>query len=313
LFDKLEVQVPAPTPFSPAIGQVYGDPKIFRRSKNYLSVGDLTRIGYPAMVHMHCVWGKGGHHKVELLNTGEMSFSRMRAWIERIFKVDSRKLKVMRVDLTADVRGVPVRWFVNNARVRWKRKVCDIGQIECKRFGQYRIETFYLGKRPNVFRIYDKIAEWRVQYARLLRRTSDAAELPTFEEAYGCPDVGITLTRVERQIGGSRVPTQIDTVAKLKCAAAFNPFVNMEFLAGVQAEPRLEEEGIQRFAVGELIRHMVKEDGFQRTRALLNKVSGGHAQRFFKDYADYLPAEAGITGKRLFEVYQASVTRQLRS
>src|SRR5262249_13976962 len=157
----------------------------------------------------------------------QMSYAGMQNEIERIFDIDARRLPLMRLDLAADVRDVSVDWFVRHVRARFKRWACDIGQVECEasqyaRMGLQQIQTYYLGKRPNCFRVYDKLAEYRHQYAKLTRRASDAAELPTFEEAYGYPETGLILTRVERQMGGGRVPACIDTFGKLKASAAFN-------------------------------------------------------------------------------------------
>ena len=64
------------------------------------------------------------------------------------------------------------------------------------------VETVYFGKRPNCYRIYDKIAEFRYQFARL--KPDEGLEKPPFEELYGYPETGVILTRVERQIGGGR-------------------------------------------------------------------------------------------------------------
>ena len=59
----------------------------------------------------------------------------------------------------------------------------------------------------------------------------------------GIPESGVTLTRVERQMGGGRVPAHIDTFGKLKASAAFNPFDRLDFLAAGVQEPRIEDYG----------------------------------------------------------------------
>jgi hypothetical protein len=322
VIDKVEVRLRARTQFSKDFAGLYRDihhdPKaiLFRSSPYYASVRDLRQFGYQAVLHMSCLRGKEGNHKLALVDTGTMKYGQMAREVERIFDVDARRLSVMRVDFAADVRGVPVSWFAGHVRARWKRFVCDIGKTESfeneyTRMGGQQVETFYLGKRPNCFRIYDKIAEYKHQYAHLTWRALDAAELPAFEAVYGYPETGLTLTRVERQIGGSRVPTQIDTFGKLKRSAEFNPFDKLDFLASGKSEPSVHEYGLSRYAVGMWLRSAIEELGIHRVRSFVNAHSGGHASRFFSQYRDFLPAEAGIDGHRLFLVYRESVSKQL--
>jgi hypothetical protein len=318
LIDKVELRIPARAEFSKEFGSLYceirNDPKVnpFRGSHHYLSVGNLSEFGYQAILHMHCVRGQYGNHKLELLDTGKMSYDAMRKEIERIFSVCARRLAVMRVDLATDVKGVPVDWFVRHMHARYKQWACDIGTVESTRMGRRVVQTYYLGKRPNLFRAYDKLAEFRHQYDQLKRRASDAAELPSFEQVYGYPETGVTLTRVERQMGGGRVPAQIDTFYKLKASAAFNPFERLDFLGGAVQEPQIEDcSGVIEYLAGIGLRQCAEEWGLQRTRAFVNKHSGGHAARIFRAYRDYLPADVGITAARLYALYQESIGRQL--
>jgi hypothetical protein len=266
---------------------------------------------------MDCIRDGKGNHKLELLDTGTMGYSRMQNEINRVFDVDARKLILARVDLAADVEGVPVTWFMRHLRARWKRFVCDIGRIESEapeytRIGGLESQTFYLGKRPNCFRIYDKIAEYRHQYAQLTRRISDPAELPDFQTKYGYPKTGITLTRVERQIGGGRIPSQLETFGRLRWSASFNPFDELEFLGGGALEPQIMDcAGVTEYLAGVGLRRLAEEWGIHRLRSFVNKHSGGHASRIFRNYQQFLPAEAGITAERLYALYRESVGRQL--
>ncbi len=321
MIDKVEVRVPAQAQFSKEFGSLYRELRCsrvdpFRDSRHYTSAGDLRPFGYEAILHMGCTRDKKGNHKLELLDTGTMSYAGMHNEIERVFDLDARRLDLMRLDLAADVRAVPVEWFMRHVRARYKQWVCDIGQVDSEireyaRMGRQQVQTFYLGKRPNCFRIYDKIAEYHHQYTQLTRRASDAAELPSFEEAYGYPERGVTLTRVERQMGGGRVPAHIDTFGKLKASAAFNPFERLDFLASGVQEPRIENYGLIQYAVGMWLRERAEDIGIHRLRALVNKHSGGHASRTFQEYREFLPSEGGITAERLYAIYQESVGRQL--
>ena len=81
--------------------------------------------------------------------------------------------------------------------------------------GRRGVETIYFGKRPNVIRVYNKVAERQYQYSRMLARAKrnniPVTELQTFEQIYGHSPTGCVLTRVERQIAGGRIPEQIGT------------------------------------------------------------------------------------------------------
>ncbi|HEY7336486.1 MAG TPA: hypothetical protein VH639_16455 [Bryobacteraceae bacterium] len=314
MIDKVEVRIPARSPYTREFAalrrDVLGtkrDP--FRPSTHYQSSGDLREFGYPTILHSVCRHGTGGNHKVELVDSGLMTLARMHHEIERIFDVDAARLNIMRLDLAADVRGVPVSWFSGHVRARWKRWVADFSDVEYTRMGKGEIQTVYFGKRPNCYRIYDKIAEWRSQYIRLKRRAD--AGYPSFEDVFGYPEMGQTLTRVERQIGGSRVPEQVDTFGKLRYLPDFNPFVRLEFIAPGKAEPTIEECGFGEFAIGMFLRDRAESWGVHRLRAWLNHHADRNAKRLIDRYHNFLPAEAGITAERLFETYRESVSKQL--
>jgi hypothetical protein len=323
MIDKVDVKIPLKAHFTREFGELYSeirnDPRLnpFRRSQHYESAGDLRKFGYDAVLHMNCIRDRKGSHKLELLDTGRMGYAMMCHEIERVFDLDARRLDLMRLDLAADVRGVRVAWFVRHMRAQYKRFACDIGQVDAEtllyaRMGQQEVQTLYFGKRPNCFRVYDKIAEYRHQYARLIRGVSDAAELPTFEQVYGHPEGGVILTRVERQMGGGRIPKQVDTFAKLKAAAFFNPFDKLRFLGAAEQEPQIEACGFKVYAVGMWLRNSIEDIGFHRTRAFVNKHCGRHWDRIAKQYREFLPsADAGITPEQLFGIYRDSVRRQL--
>ena len=152
---------------------------------------DFSEFGYDVILHNSARLAKEGNYKVELVETGCIGLSRMVREVEEIFDVDPESLAVMRVDLAADVFDIPVPSFaVEHCRVQYKRWVAGIGHIvdglEYSEMGMKRLETFYLGKRPNVVRIYDKVAEHKHQYKKLLRGVNPkGAEVPEFKEIFG--------------------------------------------------------------------------------------------------------------------------------
>jgi len=76
--------------------------------------------------------------------------------IEQVFAIDAAQLTIMRIDLAADIKGIPVHSFKGNVRAKWKRTASEIGRYSM--VGKLGVETLTLGKRPNVYRFYNKIA-----------------------------------------------------------------------------------------------------------------------------------------------------------
>lgn len=314
MLDKVEVRIPAETQFSKEFACLYrdcaGDPKLFHQSRHYVRAGDLRKVGHPAILHMYCQHDKAGNHKLELIDTGEMSYRDVQREIMRIFEIDPWHLGLMRIDLAADVPGIPVQWFARNARVKWKQWIARIGKIEYAEMGRRKVETVYFGKRPNCFRIYDKISELRHQYDEILRRASDA-EVPSFSEMFKYPETGFTLTRLERQIAGGRVPERINTIGKLRFLAEFNPFEALELHAGDYHEPDIDQYGIIEYFAGLGLRAKVDEVGMQETRAIVSAHSRGNTSRIFRRFASFLPGGNGISIEQLKDRYEQSIRRQL--
>lgn len=110
------------------------------------------------------------------------SFQELLYEIESVFQVYPSTLGIMRLDLAVDVIGVPVSLFQDCLRAAYKRMVSDFENAEqFVRMGQRDVETIYLGKRPNCFRIYNKIAEFKTQYAKLQKQLPEA---PEFQDLY---------------------------------------------------------------------------------------------------------------------------------
>ena len=308
MIDKLEVRVPAGARFTPEFESLRrGWDEEFKRSRHYLAIADLRRFGFSSILHMRA--RKSRDHKLELIDTGVMGYIDMRREIERVFDVDASTTGVMRLDLAADVQGVPVQAFVGNVRAKFKRSATDLGSYSRAR--KVGIETLYLGKRPNFFRIYNKIAEFHFQDARLKRRDS-GRPLATFEERYGSPPAGVVLTRVERQIAGGRVPKEIDTFGKLVALADFDPFAPLEVTIGSATPPNPDDYSWATYLQGRSLRQVVIDHGYQNARRLANKFSPGNANRLFNKLEPFLPAsDCGLTKQQILEIYQKSVSKQL--
>jgi hypothetical protein len=319
VIDKLEVRIPARAPYEQDFASLYselrahpnGDP--FHPSRYYGAVGDLRPYGIDAILHAHCKFGKHGDYKVELLETGKRSLAYLVNEIGQIFDVDVMKLRIMRVDLAADVTGVPVWFFQDALRVAYKQVTNDIERADqFTRMGRGEVQTIYLGRRPNLFRVYNKIAELKLQYAALKRKAGNRP-MPSFEDLYGYASEGFLLTRVERQIGGSRVPEQISTIELLeRNALDFDPFERLEFLAGGKPEPNPDDYDLTKYLAGVGLRTTVLAVGMQRTRRLINKKSRGNAARFCRKFHEFLPVVPDdFVVPSLRNLYRESVARQL--
>jgi hypothetical protein len=308
MIDKLEVRVPASARFTPEFESLRREwDEEFKRSRHYLAIADLRPFGFSSILHMRSRQSRD--HKLELIDTGVMSYTDMQREIERVFEVDARTTEVMRLDLAADMQGTPVQAFVGNVRAKFKRSATDLGRYS--RTGKVGVETVYLGKRPNVFRIYNKIAECHSQYARLKRRAR-GKPIASFEKLFGYPAAGLVLTRVERQIAGGRVPTEISTFGKLVILPEFDPFESLEITIGSAAPPNPEDYPWATYLKGRGLRQVVLDHGYQNARRLANKFSPGNANRLFKMLDPFLPAsDCGLTKQQILEVYRKSVSKQL--
>jgi hypothetical protein len=316
-FDKVELRVPHNTRFTHSFAEKYqyarNETNTFRASQYYGAAGDLRELGHQVRLHLHCMMDKEGNHKVELMETGTMGYSRMAHEVAEIFEMPERGIKalpVTRVDLCADAAGVPVSWFIRHARGKFKRWSSELGEYSA--MGFRGPETLYLGRRPNVIRCYDKVAERKHAYAKFCRRVSADAELPSFEDTYGIPETGFTLTRVERQIGGGRVPAQLNNLARLKNAPDFDPFENLILESSGSIAPEKGDHDFVQHWAGLYLRTRAEELGQHGFHRWLSGEVGSNLSKYKQRFARYLPFDqAPITREELRDIYATAVTRQL--
>jgi hypothetical protein len=320
VIDKLEIRVPHEAPFRREFAALYRQlaweqPRLLKSSRYYGTVVDLRDFERPVILHNSARLSKSGDNKIELVETGGMSYARMHSEIEQIYDIDPQRLSVMRVDLAADIPNVPLSWFLMHSWAQFKRWVADIGQIEdntvYSEMGMKVPQTLYYGKRPNVIRIYDKTAERLYRLKKQQRHVSPDAELLTFEEVYGYSS-NSWVTRVERQFAGGRVPTPVSTFQKLRSAADFNPFQNLRLINGGDVEPQPDNYKLNTYALGMLVRQLANEWGLHRTRAFLNQRSPGNAARILARVSEFLPSDGHRLGvDEVFQAYRESFRRQM--
>jgi len=330
MIDKLDIRVPGPANYTPEFSGLFAelrnDPKgPFHASRHYLGVADLRRYGHDAILHTHCKFGKGDH-KVELIDTGIRSLDYLADQVSRIFAVNPSFLEIIRVDLAADVPGVSVLWFLSHVRAKFKRFHNAGTGFEYQQLGQRGIQTLYLGKRPNLFRIYDKVAEWQKQHKEL-RKQAGTAEIPDFHSFYGVwPDT--VLTRVERQIGGGKIAQQItikretetahvSTLGELRrYAPEFNPFGNLELSRAALPPQPNDFSDLNQYMSVMWARSVIPEWGLHAFRQWLNLHTNRNANRWLKRYGNWLSdadpeISDSISSSDLYERYRESVSKQL--
>jgi len=347
VIDKLDLRVASVVPFRSPFAELgrelraTGSISQFSGSQHYRAVADLRDQGVPAILHLGNRHTPEASHKIEIVDTGKMGFSKILGAVEQLFDVAPETLELIRVDAAADIEGIPVRWFKEHCRVQFKRFSAEYEDCKTVSMGSCGVETVNCGKRPNFFRIYNKIAEWKVDHRRILKllerermerlATAVAAgipgevlhkkvpsppplsDIPTFESRYGYPPEGVVLTRVERQIAGGRLPEEVANVKLLRHnALTFDPFLRLQIARGGMQEPSEHCYPIDKYMAGMFFRGRVRSEGLALTRSWLNRVTNGHAARTLETYADFLPPEdQGISREEIFELYRDSTRRQL--
>lgn len=323
MIDKLDIRLPRVTQLRPEPREFILESRHHENSSRTLKSGryewvtDLRPVGIDARLNYSLKREDNDPHegesKIEIFDAGTKPFSELAAVIERTIEGPIDDLELMRIDLCVDVYGVPVDWFFNRTRVRHKRVGYEMGQLHYSRIGKAGIQTIAAGKRPNMVRIYDKVAEYKEQIKRLNRKRSFDAEEVTLKSVFGVSDQA-TITRVERQFGGGRIPRVIDTFGKLAKLPDFNPFTNIEVINGTGATvPTMNDCGFDEWIKGTFLRERQDEMGRQQFTRWLNVSSVGNAARYRKKYAAFLEPhlDERLTTDTLFAAYRETVTKQL--
>jgi hypothetical protein len=323
VIDKLELRLPRLSLFQPAVREFMAESRFFKNSSRtmgsgrYTWVSDLRPAGVDALLHFSLKRDENdpheGEHKLELLDTGKKGYSEIVGEIESVIEGPISDLEIMRIDLCADMWGTPIEWFLSRLRVKYKRVAYEIGNQKWQHIGKAGIQTLSSGKRPNIFRAYDKVAEYEEQLRRLQRKRSKDADEITLETEFGIPSDAV-ITRLEQQFGGNRIPAVIDSFDQLFRLPEFNPFKRIEIANGSGAHvPTISEFGLDCWLTGTRLRELQQEMGRQQFNRWLSSHATGNATRWRKKYAAFLEPDAGnhVTAETIFETYRASVIKQL--
>lgn len=347
MIDKLDLRIPE---FAPP-GSVLASPveelkrhpvPFFRTSKHYQYVCDLReQFDIDAVVHLYLRHGRP-NHKIEIIDAGEKTLAEIAGIVTQLFVVDPWTLEVMRTDLAADIEGVSVPWFKDHSYVDRKQFSSRIEKSYGKELqfivmGSAVAQTIYAGKRPCLIRIYDKLAEWRMQLRKIetqYKRFNDRMRglemseeqryfgrliAPTFAEycsAHGHRfSEGSKLTRIERQIGGNRIPPEYATLGHLRYAHEHQPFSGVHITsaesiqnldsppAGVPLRNWLASIGL------EVVKERLGSEQF--VRSLVLKHGNGNGKRILDSLAECAPTKRQpLTMDEIQESFVRSTRRQ---
>lgn len=347
MIDKLDVRIPANAAPGPVLVEPFeelkkGLPPPFRASKYYQCVCDLRAyFDIDAVVHLRLRFGQP-NHKVEIIDAGEKTVEEMAEIIMKLFEVDPSSLGLMRVDLAADLGGVPVRWFQDHAYVNRKQFSSRIEksfeqEVQFVGMGTAQAQTIYAGKRPHLIRIYDKLAEWRMQLQKQeiksMRHNAlmEGMELTAEQRYYGalvpptfkeyCRSRGYdyqpgnVLTRVERQIGGNRLPPALATFNDLRYAHELTPFDGLRIVAADKGQiiDSPPEKVPVRDWLAALGFEALKEQfgSVQFARSFVLKHANGNGKRILKSLAECCPmTRQPLTIEKIQESFERSTLLQ---
>ena len=347
MIDKLDLRIPEFALPGPILAGPLEDLKrhpvpLFRSSKYYQYVCDLRdQFGIDAVVHLYLRHGRP-NHKVEIIDAGEKTLPEIAGIITQLFDADPWPLKVMRTDLAADLEGVSVPWFKDHAYVNRKQFSSRIeksfeNELQFVGMGSAVAQTLYAGKRPCLIRIYNKLAEWQMQLRKVEiqnrrfnnrmvglemseeQRYYGRLIAPTFAEycaarGYQLHD-GSVLTRIERQIGGNRIPPELATLGDLRYAHEFRAF------SGVQI---VGSEPVQNFDSPPAkvpVRNWLASIGYetlkeqlgseQLARSVVLKHGSGNGKRILDSLAEAAPTKRQpLTMEEIQESFRRSTLLQ---
>ena len=317
MIDKLDLRIPTDALFRDLLIRVFSidptrrDKRCFQRAVHYEARADLRPLGIDAILHFKC---KHGDHdsKLEILDVGKKGYSELVEITQAVTSAEPDEFGIMRIDFTADVPNVTVPWFKSHLRFKYKRTEREFGQNLYGLISHGEIETIIAGTRPNVYRVYNKVAENQVQFRRMLRKASPDADALEFEKEFGMKETDV-LTRIERQCGGKGIPAEIQTFGSLKLVPDFNPFDRIELVKCSALElPRPDECNGMEYYTGLGLYMEAERIGMQGLRKQLNKQTSGNAARTMASYGRFFPqGRAPITMDGILRIFHESNREQL--
>jgi hypothetical protein len=319
MIDKLDLRIPKNAISDRTITPVFSwDPTRGRnpsvqRALHYEARADLRSLGIDAFLHFRCKHGDH-HSKLEILDAGTKHYGEMISIIERLTTADPSELGIMRIDLAADIPNVTVPWFKSHVRFKYKRSEKEHGKNIYGLISRGEIETITAGSGSNMFRIYNKIAEYQSQLRNMRRTANQDADVLELEKEFGVKEKNI-LTRIERQCRGKGIPPEILTFSSLGSLPQLNPFSRVEIVRSKELElPRPEQCNGMEYYTGLGLHLESQRIGMQGLRKQLNKLSNGNAARTLTSYERFFPGGSlAITMEDILNAFRESTREQLAS
>jgi hypothetical protein len=242
------------------------------------------------------------HRKVDFTDTRLLSAGDVLWRLTKFFQIKEEQalsLRVARIDFAADVCGVPMEWFKRHCRVKAKRKSQSYENLKVES-SKGAVTSLVFGKRPDLYRVYNRVAEKRERGADILYAGMFSGALAPI------------VTRVERQCSGKAIPQQLSTLSGLfKHGADVDPFPGLICTPTSTDGLADDDWSPQKWLMNVGLATVVKEIGEATVRARLNR-AGGNARRIFEKYSQLLRSESpGVTVEQLREVYRNGTIRQL--
>jgi hypothetical protein len=213
VYDTLEIPLKAAASFSDRIAsfklavESCSDPLKseipFRSNLYYRQVVDLRKVAeIDAILHLNAK--KTGTHKIQIIEAGRKYQGQIADTIAEIVNDHPDLLGVSRVDSCADiVDGPKVSWIAQSVRARSAQWQAELGAVELhdeagrtmawSEMGKREVQSMYMGKRPNCFRVYNKLAErlhvWKLEKRR---HEKQASQIVVDKATEGAPECRYT-------------------------------------------------------------------------------------------------------------------------
>jgi hypothetical protein len=192
-----------------------------------------------------------------------------------------------RIDLNADIVGVPVYFYRQSVRIPRKRKAVECGTF-AQSFNSAGVETYGVGRSPDLTRFYNKIKE-------LDSKGTDTAAFPP------------VLTRVEREMQYRKCP--VATAEDIPKLQNYRPFDNLQFFVTPQIAALQRLDHPDSFYKQYVVSKMAEDFGMHETARILNK-SPEHRRQFMRDFRDVLgTVDQQALRQQLENAYLDSITR----
>jgi hypothetical protein len=213
MYDTLEIPLKPAVSFSDRIAsfklavEFCSDPLKseipFHSNLYYRQVVDLRQVAeIDAMLHLNAK--KTGTHKIQIIEAGRKCRGEIADTIAEIVNGHPDLLGVSRVDSCVDIiDGPKVSWIAQSVRARCAQWQAELGSVELhdeagrtmawSEMGKREVQSMYMGKRPNCFRYYDKLAErLRVWNLEKRRHERHASQIVVDKATEGAPECRYT-------------------------------------------------------------------------------------------------------------------------